>query len=108
MYYTNGSTITKTFHGVTFGPGETKEVFGIINDPKFVLTSVRKEPPKRDEVDSSKSEEIVEVPVKKRRGRKPSSKVSQESAEVASADDVTENPVSSDVDTTEVDNIKEV
>lgn len=48
MFYTNGSSITKTFRGVTFGPGETKEVFGVINDPAFVQVSIRKEPPKRE------------------------------------------------------------
>lgn len=47
MYYTNGSAITKTFHGVTFRPGETKAVSGIINDPTFYKSSKRQEPPKR-------------------------------------------------------------
>lgn len=47
MFYTNRSAVTKTFHGVTFRPGETKEVFGTINDPKMSLSSTRKEPPKR-------------------------------------------------------------
>ncbi len=56
MYYTNGSAITKTFHGITFRPGETKEVPGIINDPKFVPFSTRQEPPKRVEGTPSKSE----------------------------------------------------
>lgn len=56
MYYTNGSAFTKTFHGVTFGPGETKEVFGVINDPQFVPTSIRQEPPKRGRSTSNKQE----------------------------------------------------
>lgn len=47
MFYTNRSSITKTFHGVTFQPGETKEVFRPINDPEFVYSSKRQEPPKR-------------------------------------------------------------
>ena len=47
MMYTNGSSVTKTFHGVVFQPGDTKDVSGIINDPTFVKSSVRKEPPKR-------------------------------------------------------------
>ena len=71
MFYTNGSSITKTFHGVTFKPGETKEVFGVINDPTFVLSF--KEPPKCKVSANSKSseEKLSEVvePVKKRRGR---------------------------------------
>lgn len=66
MYYTNGSTITKTFHGVTFKPGETKEVFGIINDPKFVQSPMRQEPPKRVRSTSSKSEELVEKKSRKK------------------------------------------
>ena len=107
MYYTNGSTITKTFHGVTFGPGETKEVFGIINDPKFVLASVRKEPPEREEVESPKSDELQDVPKKTRRGRK-SSKNLQEPVDVATTDTVLDNLGKSDSDIIEVDKIKEV
>ena len=98
MYYTNGSSITKTFHGVTFGPGETKEVSGIINDPKFVLSHPRQEPPKREEEDSATSDKPVDVP-KKRRGRK--------SSEVASVD-TTENSGASDEITIEEDKFKEV
>ena len=70
MFYTNGSAFTKTFHGVTFKPGETKEVFDIINDPTFVLSF--KEPPKCNASTNSTSGEdkLPEAePVKKRRGR---------------------------------------
>lgn len=56
MFYTNRSSVTKTFHGVTFRPGETKEVFGVINDPKMALSSTRQEPPKRGRRSSSKPE----------------------------------------------------
>lgn len=56
MFYTNRSTITKTFHGVTFRPGETKEVFGIINDPKMAVSSTRQEPPKRVRRNSTKDD----------------------------------------------------
>ena len=34
--YKNHSHSVKTFHGVTFKPGETKEVPGVINHPLFV------------------------------------------------------------------------
>lgn len=47
MFYKNTSNCTKTFHGVTFHPGEVKEVFGYINHPKFIsVSSMPKEPPK--------------------------------------------------------------
>ena len=61
MFYTNRSTVKKTFHGVTFKPGETKEVFGVINDPKMALSSTRQEPPKRGRRSNSKSEAKAEV-----------------------------------------------
>ena len=61
MFYTNRSLVTKTFHGVTFRPGETKEVFGNINDPKMVLSSTRQEPPKRGRRSNAKSEAKTEV-----------------------------------------------
>ncbi len=56
LFYTNRSSITKTFHGVTFRPGETKEVSGIINDSTFVHSSMRQEPPKRVRRTRTKSE----------------------------------------------------
>ena len=34
--YKNTSRMTKTFHGVTFRPGETHSVTGYINDPEFI------------------------------------------------------------------------
>lgn len=47
MIYQNRSSATKTFYGVTFKPGETKEVTGIINHPQFVsVESLPKEPAK--------------------------------------------------------------
>ena len=105
MYYTNGSTITKTFHGVTFGPGETKEVFAIINDPKFVLSSARKEPPKREEVKSSEVDSTLVFSSKSKRGRKPSYR--KESVEVATSDneETTEGSIENKL---EVDKLKEV
>lgn len=52
MFYKNTSYSAKTFYGVTFGPGEIKEVEGIINnrwmipanDPDTTVTKVQKEP----------------------------------------------------------------
>lgn len=45
--YLNTSVTTKTFWGVTFKPGEAKEVKGYINDPAFVrLPTMPVEPPK--------------------------------------------------------------
>lgn len=35
MFYKNISSATKTFYGVTFNPGEIKEVPGYINDKSF-------------------------------------------------------------------------
>ena len=39
MYYRNVSLSVKTFHGVTFKPGETKEVDQYINHKLMVLVS---------------------------------------------------------------------
>lgn len=39
MKYKNISCIKRTFYGVQFNPGETKEVPGYINHPKFVRIS---------------------------------------------------------------------
>lgn len=50
MLYKNISHVSKTFHGVTFKPGETKEVSKYINDPKFIrVKTVPKEPPESTE-----------------------------------------------------------
>lgn len=70
MFYTNGSAITKTFHGVTFQPGETKEVFGYINDPYFYISSKRQEPPKRERRDTSVSENLASKKESKREVKK--------------------------------------
>lgn len=37
LTYKNVSLATKTFYGVTFEPGQIKDVPGYINDPKFIL-----------------------------------------------------------------------
>ena len=36
LRYLNLSVVTKTYYGVTFAPGETKEVPGYINDKAFI------------------------------------------------------------------------
>lgn len=77
MFYKNTSCFAKTFYGVTFQPGETKEVSGYINDKFFVVSDapqiksvdkqqklssdhIKKEAPK---VDEPKVEPVVEEPV---------------------------------------------
>lgn len=39
MTYRNTGILAKTFYGVTFNPGESKNVPGYINDPSFVISS---------------------------------------------------------------------
>lgn len=47
LVYKNTSNSVKTFYGVQFKPGETHEVPGYINNPRFVrVESKPKEPPK--------------------------------------------------------------
>ena len=47
MIYKNCSHIVKTFYGVTFQPGDVREVPGTISDKSFVRVSTmpKKEPP---------------------------------------------------------------
>lgn len=68
MIYKNTSTIQKTFHGVTFKPGDIKEVPGYINDRGFVrVAELPKEPPKRKEsAKSTSSKEEKEQPETKK------------------------------------------
>ena len=50
MLYKNISLTQKTFHGVTFKPGEIKEVPGYINNRGFIpVDEMPQEPPKRVE-----------------------------------------------------------
>lgn len=54
MLYKNTSNVKKTFHGVTFKPGEIKDSPKYINDPEFERANeMPKEPPRS--VDSAKS-----------------------------------------------------
>lgn len=56
MFYRNTSDVKKTFHGITFKPGEVKDSPGYINDPKFErVESMPKEPPKSVEVKNEPS-----------------------------------------------------
>ena len=89
MFYTNRSSITKTFHGVTFRPGDTKEVFGIINDSAFIHSSTRQEPPKCDRSVSSKSKESSsEKSVVLKRGRKKATSTPVSSQEEVQNEDL--------------------
>ncbi len=92
MFYTNRSTITKTFHGVIFRPGETKEVFGTINDPTMVRSSTQQEPPKCVRSTSSESK-VEEYPVEKTTRRRTTKPVEthEQQVEPASDSDNSEN-----------------
>lgn len=65
MYrYKNLSLATKTFYGVTFKPGEEKDVPGFINDLKFVRVSKKSKPVitdivKKPNENKAKSKNIV-------------------------------------------------
>lgn len=61
LFYKNNSTVTKTFYGVVFRPGEIKQSPGYINSSNFIrVFSMPKEPPKR--IDHVKKQ--VNKPVK--------------------------------------------
>lgn len=64
MFYRNNSFVTKTFYGITFRPGDVKEVPGYINDKRFdvVAAPKQKEPPKSVE-QPTKSDVHVETKV---------------------------------------------
>lgn len=55
MLYKNTSIIAKTFYGVTFKPGETKEVSQYINDPKMIKVKERPKKPTSGSVPQPKS-----------------------------------------------------
>ena len=69
LIYRNTSGTKKTFYGVTFKPGDVKEVKGFINSPGFVrVPSKPKEPPmapqtaatsKKEEKKAEKTEAAV-------------------------------------------------
>lgn len=71
MIYKNISTFRKTFHGVTFNPGETKAVPGYINDMSFIrVSSLPKEPPKG----TGKANKQTSKPEKKVQAKTPEPK----------------------------------
>lgn len=59
LFYQNKSNIPKTFYGVTFGPGEIKEVSGYINHSKFI--QVQKPVNTQKRLKTSESSETHEV-----------------------------------------------
>lgn len=69
MFYKNTSYTTKTFYGVTFKPGETKEVPGVINNkfmvvkdaPKVTSNKVQQKPSsEKPKEEPSKSSAVAE------------------------------------------------
>lgn len=59
MFYKNTGPSVKTFYGVTFKPGEVKEVNGRIYHHRFLQVSEPKEPPVATELPKS----IIETPI---------------------------------------------
>lgn len=65
MIYKNLSRTTKTFYGITFKPGESHDVPGYINDPKFVRSFKVENPDKTAQ--SSESISSISEPVTTKR-----------------------------------------
>lgn len=65
MKYMNMTYTTKTFYGVEFKPGETKEVPGYINAVGFIRTDINvPEKGKKPEIKAAEQvTEVVEAPV---------------------------------------------
>lgn len=67
MIYKNLGYTTRTFHGVTFNPGDTKEVNGYINAKEFIAVdkldtvSDKKESEKDDKKEDKRSKESKKV-----------------------------------------------
>ena len=61
MFYKNTSMKPKTFHGVTFKPGEAKDVSKYINDPTFIRVNKPTVNSKKAVSDVSTKESIKEV-----------------------------------------------
>ncbi len=59
--YQNLSRVVKTFHGVTFNPGDIKEVPGYINDSKFI--KLDKMPDKKQDKKSDKKPDTAKKEV---------------------------------------------
>lgn len=102
--YKNTSIFAKTFYGVTFGPGEIKEVPGPIHHAKFIRLT---EMPKPVVTTESKSTQ----PKKGKPGPKSKAKKSEEvvsSEETETSADIKEPEVPTDVEVTEASSDKPV
>lgn len=80
MFYRNASYTVKTFYGVTFQPGETKEVNGQINNKWMILVNNPKTSPKQQLKPSS------EKPEEANKNKQPES-LKAEAKETAEAKD---------------------
>lgn len=81
--YKNVSNTTKTFHGVTFKPGDIKECPGIINHSQFIrVKSVPKEPPKQAENKPKSAPAKSESKPEPKSKQKVEAEVTTKSAEV--------------------------
>lgn len=68
MFYKNVSTSVKTFHGVTFNPGDVKEVKKYINDKWMILTDEKNKEP---EIQQKPSSEKIKKEVSRDKEQKP-------------------------------------
>lgn len=59
--YKNISLATKTFYGVTFKPGDVKEVKGPINHPRFIRVTTPAKLDTTSTTDNKKSDKQTEV-----------------------------------------------
>lgn len=65
MRYKNISPFVKTFHGVTFNPGEIKDVCGNINDPAMIIVFGTADDTKQKSVEvADKMDSVITEPVK--------------------------------------------
>ena len=81
MYYKNLASFEKTFYGVTFKPGEIKEVPGFINDKQLIVVP---------EGSAKKQTEAVAEPVKTA-SAEPTPKKEQKKSEGAKKPEDTES-----------------
>ena len=74
MFYKNNSFVTKTFYGVTFQPGEVKEVPGYINNKSFDIVAAPNTPQEPPKVEQPTKSELPKETAKPdgRRTRKKS------------------------------------
>ena len=70
MLYKNISNSAKTFYGVTFKPGETKEVNGYINHNRMIVVDKIEEPAKQQKPSSDKPKKAEEKPEGKEQASK--------------------------------------